>query len=222
LRAPLTGRDQAVATGNGNLAFKSRVFIADLNGQAAATVRTPLVMNTSQWKAGDSLFVFGSLMDRQVLELVSGLSAKMLSMQDATARGFRQCEVVEESYPVLVADDTEDCRGLLIGGLTPQALDRILFFEGDEYQLEPVNVVREERGMDKIEPAYYFRDTGGYSVKSESWDYDKWRSQHKRAFLTVTADYMKLYGQMTATEADAHWVALAGSAGSDSPSETVE
>ena len=125
--------------------------------------------NPIHWEASDCLFVFGSLMDPEVLELVSGLAE--LTINAATVEGFRQCEVSEESYPVLVADEASVCHGLLVGGLTVLAVQRILFFEGGEYTLEPITVTGDDTATELIE-AYYFKDTGAYTVKAESWGYE--------------------------------------------------
>ena len=162
----------------------------------------------TDWKADDSLFVFGSLMDPDVLSLVSGMLIDTLHMQASTASGFRQCEVSEESYPVLVADHNTQCHGLLINGLTCEALERILFFEGDEYTLESIQVQR-ETAPDTRSPylvnAWYFRDTGAYTINPGSWDFGNWQSHHKVSFMQGTKKYMQLFGQMSATEADAYW-----------------
>jgi len=161
-------------------------------------------------------------MDSDVLELVSGMSIGDLSIQNATAAGYRQCEVSEESYPVLVADDSAKCNGLLIGGLTTLAIERVLFFEGEEYALKPIavlganepdgraNVVAADAGgnNDAHCNAYYFSDNGTYTVRAESWDYADWQRHHKSSFVDASTSYMELFGQMTAAEADAHWLTL--------------
>lgn len=162
----------------------------------------------TDWKADDSLFVFGSLMDPDVLALVSGMPIDAPQMQASTASGFRQCEVSEESYPVLVADQSAQCHGLLISGLTCEALQRILFFEGDEYTLESIQVHRESAPDNRSHQsvnAWYFHDTGAYTIRPESWDFGHWQSHHKASFLEGTKKYMQLFGQMSATEADAYW-----------------
>jgi len=177
-------------------------------------------MNSALWETGDRLFVFGSLMDSDVLQLVTDMSIADLSIEKAAAMGYRQCEVSEESYPVLVVDDTSVCHGLLIGGLTPLALQRVLFFEGEEYALKPIrllggnrvseNLCGEPTAVDTVSDrsvnAYYFSDTGEYTVRAESWDYDNWQQHHKSSFVVASASYMRLFGQMTAAEADAHWL----------------
>lgn len=174
------------------------------------------MFNPSQWAPGNCLFVFGSLMDHDVLELVSDMPIATLSIREAEVEGFRQCEVREESYPVLVADKSAKCRGLLVGGLTTVAVERILFFEGDEYTLEPITV-SVENADEEITGVYYFSDTGAYTVRAESWNFDHWQQHHKSPFIAASAAYMNLFGQMSAAEADARWLEITGQ--SDSVAE---
>lgn len=175
-------------------------------------------MNTDQWLAADCLFVFGSLMDPDVLELVSGMPVSALQVSSATVHGYRQCEVAEESYPVLVGCESSRADGLLLHGLTVDALKRILFFEGEEYSLQPINAVTD---ANCIQQAHYFRDTGVYTVRETMWDFEQWRRIHKPSFLKVSSEYMNLYGTMSAAEADEYWVQLTRGDGSDAPAVAV-
>ncbi len=158
-------------------------------------------MNPAQWRDADSLFVFGSLMDSAVLELVCGMSLSDLEIAPATVRGYRQCEVVEESYPVLVGCEASCTTGLLVQRLTINALQRILFFEGEEYSLQPIDAVTGH----EVKHAFYFRDTGTYTVRDSMWDFDQWSRLHKTSFIEASRDYMALFGKMSVAEADAYW-----------------
>ena len=170
-------------------------------------------MTTSaDWTGGDSLFVFGSLMDRDVLGLVSGIDADNLLLTPATVYGQQQREVVEACYPVLVPDETASCSGLLISQLTALALQRIMFFEGEEYFLAPLAV---SAHGGSVVNAWYFCDAGVYSVRPTAWDFAAWQNTHKTSFMQASTAYMALFGTMTAAEADVHWQALAEASGRD-------
>ena len=177
----------------------------------------------ADWTAGDCLFVFGSLMDHDVLSLVAGMDMRSLKLQAATVSGYRQAAVAEESYPVLVESAGSGCNGLLIYGLTPVALERILFFEGEEYSLSPISVLPEDSVNGPVD-AFYFRDAGVYSVQANAWSFETWQAEHKESFLVASREYMALFGSMTAAEADAHWLALANqsNACSSEPSKRDE
>lgn len=159
-------------------------------------------MNIDDWTTDSCLFVFGSLMDPDVLEIVSGMGLSDLEVSAATAPGYLQCEIAEESFPVLVNSDAGNASGLLIRRLNLPAVKRILFFEGDEYCLEPIAVVSAQvQGIS----AFYFRATGVYTVRETMWDFALWSAQHKPGFVDATLHYMDLYGKMSTKEADAHW-----------------
>jgi len=149
-----------------------------------------------------SLFVFGSLMDADILHIVSGMASNRLTIQKATLAGFRQCEVIEECYPVLVENPGSITRGLIIDGLTEQAMTRIHFFEGDEYRLQSIEV---STTFDEKIDARFFSHTGAYSVKDTSWNFQQWLDEQKDEFVVRTQNYMKLFGTMNATEADQYW-----------------
>lgn len=162
-------------------------------------------MNPAQWCDADCLFVFGSLMDTDVLSVVSGIPLSELKLTSATVFGYQQRELVEESYPVLVVCESARASGKLIQGLTVDALQRILFFEGEEYRLQPIDTVTDRS---YLQSAFYFRDTGAYTVRQNVWDFERWARLHKPPFLDASREYMNLYGTMTAAEADAYWTAL--------------
>jgi gamma-glutamylcyclotransferase (GGCT)/AIG2-like uncharacterized protein YtfP len=163
-------------------------------------------MNSLQWCDNDHLFVFGSLMDEDVLALVTAMASSDLQTVAGTVNGYKQCEVEEESYPVLVPCEGAVTDGVLVSGLTVQAIERVLFFEGEEYRLQSVEVLAGEG--QSVVPAYYFCDTGAYTVRPDAWDFAHWRDFHKPAFIESSRAYMSLFGTMTAAEADVHWSAL--------------
>ena len=140
-------------------------------------------------------------MDPEILALVSGMPLSELDIRPATVIDHVQREVIGEVFPVLVPAPGQHADGFLIYGLSAQALDRILFFEGEEYRLEPLTV----RLSDGLHAARYFRDTAVYQISEHSWDFDGWRIKERDEFIRRTNDYMALYNTMSAADADAHW-----------------
>jgi len=148
------------------------------------------------------LFVFGSLMDQDVLRIVSNMEDHQLSHTEGHATGYRQQEVIGESYPVLMPDATKQTRGLLINGLNEIAMQRIHFFEGDEYALAEIGISTTDNANIS---ANYYRDTGVYEILETGWDFQQWQRTHKVSFLKRCENYMQLFGTMSATEADRYW-----------------
>ena len=148
------------------------------------------------------LFCFGTLMDEDILICVSNLDPQSLTIEPATIVGYSQRNVIDEDFPVLVPNPSEKTPGMLISGLNQKALDRVLFYEGDEYYLAEVTAVVSD---DTQKPASVFHSTGIYETGSDVWDFDRWRRNEKTDFLPRVKRYMQLYGKMTATEADQFW-----------------
>jgi len=86
------------------------------------------------------LFFFGSLLDPELFEVVVG--RPMASVVGVLARldGWSARRVREEDYPILVPTPESGTVGRVIAGLSWTEIDRVQFFEGDEYDLSPVTV----------------------------------------------------------------------------------
>lgn len=145
-------------------------------------------------------------MDPDILQLVTDMSIADLSLSSVTVKGFAQRQVVGETFPVLIHAPGGSVDGIIITGLTDLALERILFFEGSEYELDSIAVVDNKNA---IVNADYFRDTSAYEILSVPWDFREWQQVHKAPFMTHTQRFMQLFGTMTTQEADAWWNDLA-------------
>ncbi len=148
------------------------------------------------------LFSFGTLMDADLLTLVSGQSSAELSLESAQLAGFAQRQVEGDDFPVLVADTNAQTDGTVISGLTSLALQRILFFEGEEYALSPITVTLSQG---REQSCVYFKDTAIYQVKDTVWDFQQWVLHEKADFLRRTDRYMTYFGKLTTAEADKYW-----------------
>ena len=148
------------------------------------------------------LFCFGSLMDWDVLTIVLGYSPKELSMVPAQLPGHRVAKLPHESYPMLVADESRRAPGQLLIGLTESQLDRIIFFEGEEYQLSPCVVTLDTGDQQN---ALFFSEGIMPTPQMTDWDFHQWRNVHKDYLLRQSAAYMAYYGKMSAQEADYYW-----------------
>jgi len=155
------------------------------------------------------LFVFGTLMDDEVLAAVSGMSLSDLQLNPAVATGFMRRLVLGESFPVLVPTADEKVSGLLIEGLSQEALDRCSFFEGDEYRLQDLQVERlpdsHSHLISGVVDAVYFADTDIYELDAKDWSIERWRIDDKPDFIPRLNHYMSFFGKLSTTEADKHW-----------------
>lgn len=148
------------------------------------------------------LFCFGSLMDRDVLACVIGQAADKVTMKPAFIAGFYKARLPHESYPMLVPDAEREAPGQLLYGLTMTDLDRIVFFEGEEYELSPCKV---RLDGDQWTDALFFDEGIMPPPRTEEWDFDHWKTCHKDYMIRQSKIYMSYYGKISAAEADIYW-----------------
>ena len=141
-------------------------------------------------------------MDWDVLECVLGELPTGLVMTPCSLAGFRVSKLPHEDYPMLVVDDTRQASGQLLTGLNQQQLERIIFFEGEEYQISPC-VVETESG--ELISAIYFSEGIMPAPEQTDWCFDHWCQHHKDYLLRQSAAYMTWYGKLSAAEADYYW-----------------
>ncbi len=151
------------------------------------------------------LFSYGSLMDADILRLVIGDEIESTSMRPAQLAGYRCVQLPNESFPVLQAEAGKIVQGQLIENLSALATDRIRFFEGDEYELEHCQVQTDAGARQ----ALYCADVTSPGELNVPWLLADWQREHKVLFSKRVENYMKLFGTMSATEADAYWLASA-------------
>jgi hypothetical protein len=148
------------------------------------------------------LFCFGSLMDWDVVNCVLNNETAGLSMVAASLNGYRVTRLPHETYPILVTDAKHMAHGQLLYGLSKEQLDRVIFFEGEEYQISPCEVSL-ENGDQVV--AQFFDEGIMPAAEMTDWCFNTWQQQHKDYLLRQSAVYISYYGKMSAAEADYYW-----------------
>ena len=92
------------------------------------------------------LFVYGSMRDDDVRALVLGCAHREVRAEPAWMRDAAVAQVPGESYPYLVSVEGAHAPGEVLYGLDETGLDRIHFFEGDEYAFMGCDVERSGSG----------------------------------------------------------------------------
>jgi len=149
-----------------------------------------------------ALFTFGTLMDPDVLGIVALQDLTTLVREAASVSDHARRWVLDDHYPVLVPSPGQHAGGLIIRGLQEEAMRRIEFFEGDEFSLRTLFV---ENAAGEQEEVCYFADNQRHSISSEEWLLAHWQDTTKAQTLPRVERYMRCYGKMTTTEADAYW-----------------
>ena len=151
------------------------------------------------------LFVYGSMRDEDVRALVLGRASPAARTEPAWMPGVAAVRVPEESYPYLVSSDCARVPGELIHGLDGEDVDRILFFEGDEYGF--TESVVERTGGERVAAMHF----GGVAIPEGPvvpWSLERWQAREKPRFLSMTREYMALWGRATQAQAEALWQRL--------------
>lgn len=141
-------------------------------------------------------------MDAQVLQLVSAQAVDTLVTEPADVAGHARRWVLDDHYPVLVADAACRTSGLIIRGLEPEAMQRIEFFEGEEFSLELMHVERPDGHVERVS---YFSSNHRHPVSDREWLLEEWQQTTRQHTLPRIERYMQCYGRMSIAEADAYW-----------------
>ena len=126
------------------------------------------------------LFVYGTLMDEDVLRRVIGRPVPSAQIGVAFVDGYRRVYVKDTYFPILVPAEGGAVEGRLITGLGAEAVERLTRFEGRQFQLKRLPV-RLARG--RTAEVECFMPVMGITATDKEWDPDQWRRRHKRAFL---------------------------------------
>lgn len=126
------------------------------------------------------LFIFGTLMDEDVLSAVLGHVMPPRNREPAIARGWRRPVISGRTYPMLSPHPGGRVEGVLLRGLDERDRDRLDYYEGPEYRLGLVEV-RLADGAKCSALAYLCLDN--VAAERTEWRLDTWRLRHKQASL---------------------------------------
>lgn len=148
-------------------------------------------------------FFFGLLRDRDVLEMVLGRAVPDQPFGAARLPGYKIVALRGESYPALAPDPGSVVDGLLAESLSASDIDRIEFYESVEYETATFEVERPDGA--RVEARAFVATARAVAHEVRAWRFDDWRARHKARDLREGALWMKLYGRVSAEEADRLW-----------------
>lgn len=148
-----------------------------------------------------ALFVYGTLLDAGVLEAVLNRKVDLDHQKSGYLAGYSVMTFPGESFPILVATKNGRAQGRVIFSLSDEDMQRINFYEGDEYEFA---VAKIQVGDNRVEAIFNQVATIDVSTSVE-WSLETWQKTDREAFLVDCKRYMSLYGVMSIEEADAMW-----------------
>ncbi len=161
-----------------------------------------------------TIFIYGTLLDNDILRFVLGRDISLENRINASLHGYAKYTYPGDSFPILQPQLDAQAHGAVLLGLTSEDLDRMNFYEGDEYGFAEVEVVLENGSLCQ---AHYNKASDEEIITDESWSLEAWQQTHKATFLEYTARYMALYGKMSVDEADAVWREMVDGSIADAP-----
>ena len=149
-----------------------------LIGQGGGPIPLSMASRTCR-PEGMPYFFFGTLLDLELLSLVSGQAIDKRAVRPAALSGYWRTGVIGRSYPILMRRTGGHVDGILVGDLSPGARRRLDIYEGPNYHLTPVIV--ESGGRPTAALVYMFAGFGtGLRSDGRAWSLDRWRRRWKR------------------------------------------
>lgn len=153
-------------------------------------------------KAADVFFVYGTLLDEDILRAVLNRTVCDTQMQYGTIAGYQKFTYPGDTFPILIPSPAHSVEGALLFDLSEQDLLRIDFYEGDEYGYAKV----EAQLNDGTVINALYNKAADEEIKSDVlWTLDYWQQHEKPQFIGYVERYMALYGTMSIDEADVVW-----------------
>ena len=157
-------------------------------------------MTASTTASMTTLFFFGTLRDRELLEIVLDRPVAPDEMRAARAPGFAACRLAGQDYPHLAEQPGASAEGVLFVA-RPAERGRLDYFEEAEYGLTPILV---ETATGPVEARYY-RSTGKVPAGEGIWDFAAWQREAGAVAVEAARELMAHYGIVPVEEIDRVW-----------------
>ena len=146
------------------------------------------------------LFFFGTLRDRELLEIVLDRSVAPGEMRPARAPGFATHRLDGQAYPHLVEEQGGVAQGIVFEA-GPDELARLDYFEEAEYGLTPIRVETDAGPVN----AHYYRSTEKLRPGDGLWDYAAWQREGRAVAREAARELMAHYGHVPVEDMDRIW-----------------
>ncbi|MCW5699375.1 MAG: gamma-glutamylcyclotransferase [Rhodospirillales bacterium] len=124
-------------------------------------------------------FFYGTLIDNDILAAVAGPRAALASQRPATVDGYRRLIRKGAVYPILRRAPGMSVAGIVVFGLNPAEMTRLVSFEGPEYELRPLTVMMDGNRHQTMT----FLPKPWVPASTKEWRLETWRRLHKPRFL---------------------------------------
>lgn len=131
----------------------------------------------------ETLFFYGTLLDPHIAELVLGRPLRSCRPLRGTLDDYRAVLVAGKPFPGLVAQPGMSAAGLLVHGITPEEMEKLVRYEERVMYGVETHPIRTEDGA--THTAKVFMPRRRVPLTDIPWDLDTWRRRNKRAYLAM-------------------------------------
>lgn len=124
-------------------------------------------------------FFYGTLMDPEILSLVTGRRFRGHDLVPARLADWRRAAVRGAPYPAIVPAAGRVIDGVVIDGVDHRMARRLTTYEGPGYRERVLEV---DAGSDAV-ASRVFVPTQSMPVSRWDWSFDEWRKRHKRYYV---------------------------------------
>ncbi len=128
-------------------------------------------------------FLYGTLVDRDLLARVSGDAIGSLRVEGASMVGWRRTGVVDRTYPCLVRQPRGQVDGILVYGLSAAARARLDEYEGVNYRLIRAIVANRHGNPVAVAMYEFVGFASGLRSDRRLWHLTTWQRRWKRRAL---------------------------------------
>ncbi|MEO1458767.1 MAG: NUDIX domain-containing protein [Pseudomonadota bacterium] len=132
------------------------------------------------------IFFYGTLRDRVLLGLVVGRKLAPEEASEARAPGYRAWRVAGQAYPMLRSVEDGVAEGLLFRPAGPEDIAALIFYEEEEYALQPLSV-ETAAGQEAAET---FAATERLAPGGEPWDFERWWREDRAVAMEAARELM--------------------------------
>jgi len=141
-------------------------------------------------------FFYGTLMDKDVLEIVAGKKVLEKFISEGCLLGHERVYLKNLSYPALITASQSSVRGVLYDGLDEYEVAKIMHFEGNQMILKSLPIVvqtGESTGQSQLAEVFY--GEFGKELTDHIWSLEKWMKDEKAEYLRLARVWMQYFGK---------------------------
>ena len=147
------------------------------------------------------MFFFGSLRDRELLEVVLDRAVADADLAVGWAPDHATLRMQGEPYPWLAEVPGAHAEGVVLSGLTAADLERLEYFEEAEYGLSPITVDTDAGAVEAV----FFATTGKLAGNDQPWDFAAWQRDSRAVAIEEARELMAHLGITPVDRIDDIW-----------------